>query len=215
VKPFTVAAALEVGVPATTRFATSSPIQYGSMSIRDHRENGEVTMQGILERSSNIGAARLGAKIGAQALHRGLSEAGVPTSDPETWDDATTALIATGQAVMATPQEMARAYSTFDGRHDSLSGPSAALVRTWLQTAVESDSGTGGQARVEGMSVAGKTGTAVLGNHRVTSFGGLFPADIPNFTIFITVIEPQGEAWGGNVAAPAFAKLAASLMDDC
>ncbi len=82
---------------------------------------------------------------------------------------------------------------------------------------VVSDQGTGELADVKGYDVAGKTGTAekidpTTGRYSDTaftsSFVGYAPADDPQLLIAVVVDEPTGIYYGGDVAAPAFEKIA-------
>ncbi|HOR29558.1 MAG TPA: penicillin-binding transpeptidase domain-containing protein, partial [Candidatus Sumerlaeota bacterium] len=76
--------------------------------------------------------------------------------------------------------------------------------------------GTGkGRAEVPGFRVGGKTGTTVK-HYRsdsgrklyIASFAGLFPIDEPRVAIFVTVDEPRGAKYGGEVSAPVFREIA-------
>jgi cell division protein FtsI (penicillin-binding protein 3) len=77
--------------------------------------------------------------------------------------------------------------------------------------------GTGMKAQVEGFRVAGKTGTAQkvdpvrggYGEKRLASFLGFLPADDPRLAILVAVDEPEGDVFGGSVAAPAWSAIAA------
>lgn len=69
--------------------------------------------------------------------------------------------------------------------------------------------GSGKQAYVEGLRVAGKTGTAqkyenghIAAGKYVSSFVGYFPADDPRYLALIIIDEPQGSYYGSTVAAP-------------
>ncbi len=71
--------------------------------------------------------------------------------------------------------------------------------------------------RVEGLTVAGKTGTAQKtreggGYHRnrtVASFIGFFPADKPRFIVLTVIDDPQTDGgWGDTVSGPLFNKVA-------
>jgi cell division protein FtsI (penicillin-binding protein 3) len=81
---------------------------------------------------------------------------------------------------------------------------------------VVSDQGTGELADVKGYEVAGKTGTGekvvdgVYSDSLFTSsFVGYAPADDPQLLIAVVVDEPGGGVYyGGDVAAPAFEKIA-------
>ena len=80
--------------------------------------------------------------------------------------------------------------------------------------------GTGSKAQVSGFRVAGKTGTAQkvdpirggYGEKRLASFLGFLPADEPRLAILVAVDEPEGEVYGGAVAAPAWSAIAAEAL---
>jgi cell division protein FtsI/penicillin-binding protein 2 len=89
---------------------------------------------------------------------------------------------------------------------------------------VVSKDGTAKDAAVPGFAVAGKTGTAqkidprggYLEGRYVVSFVGFMPADDPKFTLLVVIDDPEmkeGKAFGGTVAAPAFAKIAKRVAD--
>ncbi|UXR64419.1 penicillin-binding transpeptidase domain-containing protein [Bdellovibrio bacteriovorus] len=97
-----------------------------------------------------------------------------------------------------------------------LSAEQASQMRAML-LGVTTKGGTGGNARVDGFMVAGKTGTAqkVNPNGRgylkgvyVSSFGGFIPANDPKFVIYIAVDSPRKSYYGSTVAAPVFARVA-------
>jgi len=71
--------------------------------------------------------------------------------------------------------------------------------------------------KVEGLEVAGKTGTAQKikegggyhRNHTVASFLGFFPASQPRFIILSVIDDPQTDGgWGDTVSGPLFNKVA-------
>jgi len=90
----------------------------------------------------------------------------------------------------------------------------AAQLRAMLQVTVEE--GTGKQARLEGYTVAGKTGTAQKPNEKtagyskevIASFVGMVPADQPRLVVLVMIDEPQTDRLGAKVAAPVFARIA-------
>ena len=75
--------------------------------------------------------------------------------------------------------------------------------------------GTAEEAQVPGYKLAGKTGTAEKPDETggysktkfVASFIGYAPARNPRLLVAVMVDEPQGEIYGGVVAAPAFEKI--------
>jgi cell division protein FtsI (penicillin-binding protein 3) len=90
-------------------------------------------------------------------------------------------------------------------------------------------SGTATRAQVEGLSVAGKTGTAFKAADNGTyfddngdriyysSFVGFFPAEDPQVTVLVSVDEPPAgtdDRFGGTAAAPVFAELAPTLIHE-
>ncbi len=81
---------------------------------------------------------------------------------------------------------------------------------------VEEGSGIG--AKIEGMRVAGKTGTAqkavdgkYSGSAVITTFIGYFPAEDPEYLIALLIDEPKKGLWASNIVAPLFKKIAQSV----
>lgn len=88
--------------------------------------------------------------------------------------------------------------------------------------------GTATQAQVDGLTIAGKTGTAFKAADNGTywtdegtrkyfaSFVGYFPAEDPQVTILVSVDEPAAtnERFGGTAAAPVFADLAPIVLNE-
>ncbi len=94
----------------------------------------------------------------------------------------------------------------------------AEIVLAMLEDVVQED-GTGTQARIEGISVGGKTGTSQkaspeggYGQAYMASFVGLFPAMNPDYLIIAVVDEPKKNHYGGVVAAPAVREVALELV---
>lgn len=93
--------------------------------------------------------------------------------------------------------------------------PQTALTLRRIMHSVVTEGGTGVKADVAGYSVSGKTGTAQKidrsGNYSrdlfVASFVGFAPAQRPAIAVLVVVDEPQGEFYGGQVAAPAFGRI--------
>jgi cell division protein FtsI/penicillin-binding protein 2 len=90
----------------------------------------------------------------------------------------------------------------------------AAQVREMLE-GVLAPGGTASEVEVPGYTLAGKTGTAQVAENGtysetkyVASFIGFAPAQNPQLLAAVIVAEPQGEIYGGSVAAPAFGKIA-------
>ncbi|MGA0448356.1 MAG: penicillin-binding protein 2 [Betaproteobacteria bacterium] len=87
----------------------------------------------------------------------------------------------------------------------------AKKMRSFMQSVVEEDGGTGGKAKIPGYTVAGKTGTAkkvINGqyvNQYVASFVGIAPSNNPKFILAVMIDDPSKDSYyGGTVAAPVF-----------
>jgi cell division protein FtsI/penicillin-binding protein 2 len=79
--------------------------------------------------------------------------------------------------------------------------------------------GTAPEAAVAGYDIAGKTGTAekaVAGGYSqskfVASFIGFAPARNARLLVAVMVDEPKGSHTGGEVAAPAFERIASFAL---
>jgi cell division protein FtsI (penicillin-binding protein 3) len=88
--------------------------------------------------------------------------------------------------------------------------------------AVEGRDATGRAARLDGVSVAGKTGSAQVlpisqqvgegESPSYASFIGIVPASAPRYVILVGVEGRTAELTGGKVAAPAFARIASRIL---
>ena len=114
--------------------------------------------------------------------------------------------------------------SIFDSKGDTLIKYSPQLIRrvvsestcktlTELLTGVV-DYGTGVNAKINGLKIAGKTGTAqqlVKGSYLeksyVASFAGFFPAENPQVAMIVVLDKPKGNYYGGSIAAPIFRNI--------
>jgi cell division protein FtsI/penicillin-binding protein 2 len=99
-----------------------------------------------------------------------------------------------------------------------IGAPVAEQVRTMLE-GVLGPGGTASEVSVPGYALAGKTGTAEVAENGtysetkyVASFIGFAPAQDPRLLVAVIVDQPQGEIYGGSVAAPAFGEIAAFAL---
>ncbi len=158
---------------------------------------------------------------------------------PKEWGEFDLATISFGQGVGVTGLQMARAYLVLANKGlprplklilDPAAPPppqpervfseqTAETVLSMMREVVEED-GTGKLARIPGVVVAGKTGTAQkaaatgkgYGEGNVASFVGLFPGDKPEYLIMAIVDEPSPVALGGIVCAPAVREIAIKTL---
>jgi cell division protein FtsI (penicillin-binding protein 3) len=108
-------------------------------------------------------------------------------------------------------------YNKAEARKRVMKKETAEIVREIFKAVV--DSGTGMTARLEGISVAGKTGTAQLltnGNYRsgnyVSSFVGFYPVEKPVIATLVMMINPTKGYYGSMTAAPVFAKINSKIL---
>jgi cell division protein FtsI (penicillin-binding protein 3) len=221
-KPFTFAAALETGiVDAAARIdCENGTRRYGDRTLADASPHGMLDLGGILAVSSNVCTAKLAEPLGdrlAESLRRYhfAAPAHIDTHSAEG------ASIAFGAGIRASALDVAAGYTAFadgglyhasDGSSERvMTSGTARTVLTLLARVVDDASGTGQAARIAGVRVAGKTGTAQSrGDRHYASFVGIVPADAPRFVVLVGVDGVTGA--GGKVAAPVFAKIAARAL---
>jgi cell division protein FtsI (penicillin-binding protein 3) len=194
-KPFTVLAGLQAGVPATSTWSGAA-LQRGDHTIADHAPRAEVGVRDVLVHSSNVGAVQLAEAAGARRLAEVHQAMGLPAV---VVDEAQLPQAAMGLSVAVTPEQLARAYARLAGQSEVIDEALAGAVLR----------GTAGAARVEGLSVAGKTGTAVSPDGGVVaSFVGWGETEGGRRVVAVVVEGPEGDgAYGGSVAAPAFSAV--------
>jgi cell division protein FtsI (penicillin-binding protein 3) len=99
-----------------------------------------------------------------------------------------------------------------------LSGQCVQTLTQFLEGVVER--GTGTQARLEGVRIAGKTGTSrknAAGKYQAgsytASFIGFFPVEDPQIVCLVMVDNPRrGSYYGGQVSAPIFRSIAQRMI---
>jgi cell division protein FtsI (penicillin-binding protein 3) len=113
-----------------------------------------------------------------------------------------------------------------DGRVETFAAPAAErvlsedtarTVRNLMVGVV--DHGTGRKAAIPGFVVAGKTGTAQkagIGGYQpgryVSSFIGFAPSVNPRVVGLVLIEEPKGRYYGGDIAAPVFARVVSQAL---
>ncbi len=166
--------------------------------------------------------------------------------EPSKWKPINTANFGMGQGILVNGLQMAMAYAAIAnggyllmpklvkkvvGEGYVYIPPQRIIVRKVLPDSIAEllteiltevvDSGTGIAARIKGIKVAGKTGTAqkvdpVTRRYSrtkvATSFIGFFPADNPRYLINVYIDEPKKGKFGGTVAAPLFREIALKIL---
>ncbi len=147
-----VSAALNEGVVtlADTFHCENGRFAYAGKILRDHEPYGVLTVEQIITKSSNIGAAKVGLKLGASALHRYMTEfgfgsrTGIPLPGEASgivhplkeWTKLSITRIPMGHEVAVTPLQMVMAMCAIANNGwlmrpmliDRLQGPRGELV---------------------------------------------------------------------------------------
>jgi cell division protein FtsI (penicillin-binding protein 3) len=191
-KPFTVAAALDAGVirPNTVLQTAPGYLVVGDATIHDAHPEGALTVAQVIQKSSNVGAAKVALALPREALWNVLSGAGFGAPSQlnfpgevggrlrayQNWRPIEQATLSYGHGISVSLLQLARAYTVFatEGRLQPLSlvrrdeavqgtrviSAGTALAVRNMLELVVKAGGTAPRAQVMGYRVAGKTGTA-------------------------------------------------------
>ncbi|HCY62409.1 MAG TPA: cell division protein [Oxalobacteraceae bacterium] len=250
-KAFTVALALERGMVKPTTQIQTAPgrMTIGTASIGDAHPHGILSVAEVIQKSSNVGTAKLALQMQPQDMWEMFTTLGFGQQPRfgfpgavagrvrpyKSWRPIEQATMSYGHGMSVSLLQLARSYLVFarDGdliplsfqkiadapaSHRVFSEKAAREMRAMLES-VTQPGGTATQAQVPGYRVAGKTGTALkLAGGRyvkkyIASFVGFAPVSDPRIVIAVMVDEPSAKTYyGGTVAAPVFAAVAANAL---
>jgi cell division protein FtsI (penicillin-binding protein 3) len=191
-KPFTVATAIEKGKvnPNTIINTEHGVFTLGNRKIHDAHPESMLTVAQVIQKSSNVGAAKIALSLKSETMWQGLTDSGFGAQtgsnfpgeasgklrDPKTWRPIEQATMSYGHGISVNLLQLARAYTIFanDGELKPISllkldapvtGKKIFSERTahMLRDMLELvvlPGGTAPLAQVAGYRVAGKTGTA-------------------------------------------------------
>jgi cell division protein FtsI (penicillin-binding protein 3) len=218
-KPFTAAAALAAGLYTPETLIQTAPgrLEVGRKTIRDVHPHGTLTVAQVIQKSSNVGAAKMALALPKEKLWALLSGVGfgtVPQSglpgevagrlrNHSTWRPIEQATMSYGHGISVSLLQLARAYSIFtsDGelipvtvlRTDApptptrVVKPAVALAVRRMLEMATQSGGTAPKAQVTGYRVAGKTGTA----HKLENGGYAPDKYVSSFVGFAPVSDPR------------------------
>ena len=191
-KPFTVATAIEHGKvsPETVINTERGVYTVGGKKIRDTHPESMLTVSQIIQKSSNVGAAKIALSLESEALWQSLSDSGFGAQTgsnfpgeapgklraPKTWRPIEQATMSYGHGISVNLLQLARAYTVFANNGELMPVSMLKLDAAVIGKKVFSDrtvhalrgmlelavqpGGTAPLAQVGGYRVAGKTGTA-------------------------------------------------------
>lgn len=261
-KPVTAVAGLDSGViNENSRFNDTGCMELHGWPICnwDHKANGSVGIDTIMIKSSNVGFATLGMRLGTELFYKYHERFGLtrptgidlPGEAIGQWipkklaTDLDLAIQGFGQTLTVSPIQMLTAIAAIandgklmwphlgkaildrDGKlikeieprvvRQVASPEVARLVQKLMVGVVEL--GTGRNAQVPGYKVGGKTGTATkvidgktAKGKYIASFVGFAPHPDPEVAVLISIDEPQGIYYGGQIAAPIFGEVMTSVL---
>ncbi len=218
-KPFTIAAALQSGKFSPTSAIDTSPGTYkvGHNTVQDTRNYGRLTLAGIIEKSSNVGASKVALALGKERLWEQLRQVGFGSAtgsalpgevsgvlnSPQRWAPIEQATVSFGYGVSVTPLQLARAYMTLANGgvlmpvrlvHDDAPPAGERVLPEHVANDIRdmlesavSEVGTGAAAAVAHYRVAGKTGTA----HKLGQQGYAQHDYIASFAGFAPASDPR------------------------
>jgi cell division protein FtsI (penicillin-binding protein 3) len=218
-KPFTIAAALDSGIvkPGTTIQTGTGPMTLGGWTISDSHPNGLLTVAQIIQKSSNIGAAKIQLQMPAErmgTLYRELGFGAAPqTGFPgeakgvlrpwAQWRPIEQATMSYGHGISVSLLQVARAYTVFTNGGQLLplslmrqeSQPIGKQIYSKntvnevnrMMEMAVMPGGTAPRAQVPGYRVAGKTGTA----HKAEDGGYAEHKYVASFVGFGPVSNPR------------------------
>ena len=191
-KPFTIGLGLETGrvTPQTLIDTGNGKLTITGSTISDSHPNGVLTVEGVIQKSSNIGTAKIAMQMPAREMWEMFSSAGFGQKPQitfpgavsgklrpyKTWRPIEPATMSYGYGLSASLFQMARSYTVFsnDGliipvtmqkSAEPALGVQVMSVRTAGQVRkmlqlAAGPGGTGQRAQTIGYSVGGKSGTA-------------------------------------------------------
>jgi cell division protein FtsI (penicillin-binding protein 3) len=218
-KPFTIAAALESGkvTPSTSIGTAPGTLTLARHTIRDVHPASALSVTQILQKSSNVGAAKLALGLPGEAmwgLYRRVGFGQAPQLDfpgaaagklrhHSGWRPIEQATMAYGHGISVSLIQLARAYTVFarDGELVPLTlvktsartsgervlSPQTARAVRAMLEAAVQPGGTGARARIVGWRVAGKTGTA----HKLDNGGYAADKYLSSFVGFAPASAPR------------------------
>ena len=191
-KPFTAAAVLEAGTFKADSLIQTAPgyFSIGPATIHDAHPQGLITVAQVIQKSSNVGAAKMALSLSPEYLWNVLNRVGFGTVPHagfpgeasgklrpfQTWRPIEQATMSYGHGISVSLLQLARAYGVFanDGELSPLSmlklsapragsqafSPAVARAVRDMLEMAVQPGGTAPYAQVAGYRVAGKTGTA-------------------------------------------------------
>jgi len=267
-KPYSLAAALESGIPLDTKIdCENGHYKVGKYDIDDVHPQGILTLPEIVEVSSNIGICKLAQMTGKAKFYEvftkfgfgkktGIDLVGEMPGEMRTpgnpyWSRYDLIANSYGQGLSTTGIGLATTFASLvnGGKlykpqvvreirdqwgnvvtrfepeliGQPISEQTSLLIREVLKRVIDGEHGTGRAAKVSGIGMVGKTGTAwkiddkghYIKNRYIATFIGAFPLPNPSYVIVVSVDDPKGpeyQHYAAYAAAPVFKRVVERML---
>lgn len=230
IKPFIAAAAIDVGKSSESKlYDCPSPYHIDGRTFTNYNaQTNSVSLTDALSKSVNTCLIKVAQDTGPTVIRKKLGEFGF---DMNSWweanqsDNLQLAKASLGEDVPVTVETLAKSFAILANKghvygqnaSSAISETTARSVTRMLEKSVQN--GTGIQAAIPGISVAGKTGTVsenvdVAKGKHLSLFAGYVPANKPQYVMLVVIedgyLNKNGETLtsGGELAAPVFHDVA-------
>ncbi|MDC3091545.1 penicillin-binding transpeptidase domain-containing protein, partial [Rickettsiales bacterium] len=217
--------------------------------VTDHKKlKKPISFNEVFIESSNIGSIKVLEKTGVEkqkeffydlgfnekVILKGLSSIENNLPNHSEWNEIRSKSISYGYGISITPLSLVTIFSSLVNGGYKINPKIIYSEQTYKEKILKKETsdkinnllyqivsmGTGKKAKIEGLKIGGKTGTAkkskdkegYYDNKIVTSFIGVFPVENPQYILFILFDDPKNEDitleyYGGNTAAPVFSEI--------
>jgi cell division protein FtsI (penicillin-binding protein 3) len=218
-KPFTVALAMEMGklTPRTRIDTAPGTLTIANYTIHDSHPGGAMSAAQVIQKSSNVGAAKIALGLPREEMHGMFKRVGFGAAprlgfpgeatgrvrEAKTWRPIEQATMAYGHGISVSLIQLARAYTVFAREGDlapialvktgapapgeRVFSPEVAREVRAMLEAAVQPGGTAPRARIMGWRVGGKTGTA----HKLENGGYAANKYVSSFVGFAPVSAPR------------------------
>ena len=189
-KPIPIALALDQGKVSRNTVLNTNPYNIGPKTIKDTHNYPSLTVQGVIQKSSNVGSSKMSAMFKPKEMYDFYSKVGygrkLETGFPgesvgklrpwDKWYPVDQATMSYGYGIQVSVLQLARAYTMFTNngailpvtfrkldhapQGEQLIKPETAKAMREMMVSVTEQGGTGVRGAVEGYDMAAKSGTA-------------------------------------------------------
>lgn len=226
IKPFIAAAAIDAGSSSPTKnYDCPSPYYLEGKQFTNYDPNTRsASLTEAITKSINICFIKVSQEAGAAVIRKKLTEFGF---DMNSWwqakhsDDSQLAMTALGENIPVTIESLTKSYAILAHKGRSFDNGERAIIASTTTDSIQHmlervvTQGTGVNAAIPNIAVAGKTGTVIENKEKhLALFAGYAPAGAPRYVMLVVIedghLTKNGKVLtsGGELAAPVFRHVA-------